>query len=74
MLKAALQNLLEGGGEGSGKGLHDCLQRPQLLTANNLQLEILVTTLHLNWDLESLTANDRRQTQVVNFANQEITR
>ena len=25
-------------------------------------------------DLESLTANDRRQTQVVNFSNQEISR
>ena len=28
-----------------GKGLHDCLRLPRLLTTNTQQLEILVTTL-----------------------------
>ena len=41
-VKAALRNLLRGGG---GKGLHDCLRLPRLLTTNTRQLEILVTTL-----------------------------
>ena len=37
----ALQKLLKG-----GRGmLHDCLRLPRLLTTNNRQLEILVTTL-----------------------------
>ena len=30
---------------GEGRGLHDCLRLPRLLTTNTRQLEILVTTL-----------------------------
>ena len=39
----ALQKLPKG-----GRGmLHDCLRLPRLLTTNNRQLEILVTTLYM---------------------------
>ena len=45
-VETALQKLLGGvGGGGGGKGLHDCLRLPRLLTTNTRQLEILVTTL-----------------------------
>ena len=48
MIEVSLQKLLGGWG---GGGLHDCLGLPLPLTTNTWQLEILVTTLLLAWNL-----------------------
>ena len=45
-VEVALQKTSRGRG-GGGRGLHDCLRLPRLLTTNTRQLEILVTTLPL---------------------------
>ena len=43
-------------------------------TSSQLNAPVLMTATLIGRALESLTANDRRQTQVVNFSNQEISR